>query len=91
MNNFVCFKSNKYTLRLLCSTGVMYLLKFSVFPSLCHTECSYNMHPISILIYVVKFECTIKPYVDEFHFTKILAKNRNSKHFQFVYRRYNVL
>ena len=37
---------------------------------MCHTECFSNMHPIGISIDVVKFECIIKPYVAEFHFTK---------------------
>ena len=42
----------------------------NIYPSFCHTECSYNMHPIGISRDAVKFECTIKPYVVEFHFTK---------------------
>ena len=37
---------------------------------MCHTEWSYNMHPIGISIDVVKLECAIKPYVVEFPFTK---------------------
>ena len=32
---------------------------FNVYPSLCHIEYSYNMHPIGISTGVVKFECTI--------------------------------
>ena len=85
LNNFVCFKSNKHTvtLRLFCS-------KFCVYPPLCHTKCSNNMHPIqctkywlrrgttSISICLSEVQCIL--YLE---FLSVFAKKITEMHYAF--------